>query len=192
MSTLLPKDGTSAARPRRDKDEWVPLAEVARPHGIKGELRLKPFNKDSDLLLSLDEVLLRMKDGEEHEVSVDGARKADDAILMRLYSVDDRDKAGELRGALVCARRGSFPELGEGEFYWCDVIGARVLVGAAGEEQPLGTVRELKAYPTLDVLVVRAKDGGRDWEVPLIEAYVRNVDPDAGVVTLATLEGLER
>jgi 16S rRNA processing protein RimM len=170
----------------------VPLAEVARPHGIKGELRLKPFNKDSDLLLGLDEVLVRMKDGEEHEVSVDRARKADDAILMKLYSVDDRDKAGELRGALVCAKRGSFPELEDGEFYWCDVIGADVVVGPAGHEEPLGTVRELKAYPTIDVLVVRARDGGKDWEVPLVDAYVRRVDAEAGVVTLATLEGLER
>jgi 16S rRNA processing protein RimM len=175
------------------KDAWVPLAEIARPHGIKGELRLRPFNKDSDLLLGLDEILVRMKDGQEHEVSVDRARKADDAILMKLHSVDDRDKAGELRGALVCARRESFPEPQDGEFYWCDVIGARVLLATAeGEPAELGTVRELKAYPTLDVLVVRAKDGGADWEVPLIDAYVSSLDAEGAVVTLKTLDGLER
>ena len=54
-------------------DQWVPLAEVARPHGVKGELRLKVFNSDSNILLGLDEVLVRLKDGEEHEVSVDRA-----------------------------------------------------------------------------------------------------------------------
>ena len=36
-----------------EPDAWVPLAEVARPHGVRGELRLKLFNKDSDLLLKL-------------------------------------------------------------------------------------------------------------------------------------------
>ncbi len=45
---------------RRGADAWVPLAEVARPHGVRGELRLKLFNEDSDILLEQDEVLLRL------------------------------------------------------------------------------------------------------------------------------------
>jgi ribosomal protein L35AE/L33A len=90
-------------------DAWVPLAEVMRPHGVRGELRLRLFNKDSDLLLSLDEVLVRFPEGDEQEVSVDGARRANDAILMKLHSVDDREGADELRGAIVCARGPTSP-----------------------------------------------------------------------------------
>src|SRR5260370_38852159 len=105
-------------------DSWIPLAEIARPHGVRGEVRLKVFNADSDLLLEGEEVLVRSREGEEHEVSVERARRADDAILMKLYSVDDRDRAEELRGALVCVKRGGLPELDEGEFYVCDVRGA--------------------------------------------------------------------
>jgi 16S rRNA processing protein RimM len=160
-----------------------------RPHGVRGELRLRLFNSDSDLLLELDEVLVRFADGEEQEVSVDGARRANDAILMKLHSVDDRDRADELRGARVCGRRADFPALEPGEFYACDVEGARVVV-EGGEE--LGRVTELRSYPTTDVLVVPAKDGGRAWEVPLVEAVVKGVDLEAGTVTLATLEGVER
>ncbi|HEY1694578.1 MAG TPA: ribosome maturation factor RimM [Polyangiaceae bacterium] len=170
-------------------ERWVPLAEVMRPHGVRGELRLRLFNSDSDLLLELDEVLVRFADGEEQEVSVDGARRANDAILMKLHSVDDRDRADELRGARVCGRRADFPALEPGEFYACDVEGARVVV-EGGEE--LGRVTELRSYPTTDVLVVPAKDGGRAWEVPLVEAVVKGVDLEAGTVTLATLEGVER
>src|SRR3984957_5958857 len=95
-------------------DDWVPLAEVARPHGVRGELRLKLFNEDSDVLLDRDEVLGRLPGGEEHEVSVDRARRADDAILLKLHSIDDRDRADELRGAFICVRRRDFPPLEEG------------------------------------------------------------------------------
>ena len=170
-------------------DAWVPLAEVMRPHGVQGELRLRLFNKDSDLLLGLDEVLVRFPEGDEQEVSVDSSRRANEAILMKLHSVDDRNRGDELRGAIVCGRRGDFPPPEEGEFYACDIEGARVLV-AGGDE--LGRVTELKTYPTVDVLVVTAGDGGRPWEVPLVEAVVQKVDLDAGEVTLATLEGVER
>jgi 16S rRNA processing protein RimM len=169
-------------------DTWVPLAEVARPHGVRGEVRLNVFNKDSDVLLDREEVLVRLPGGEEHEVTVEKARRADQAILMKLYSIDDRDRAGELRGALVCVRRGDFPALEEGEFYTCDVLGAKVLLG----ETEIGTVRDLRSYPSVDVLVVRAADEGKDYEVPLVDALVDAVDVVAETVRLKSLEGVER
>jgi 16S rRNA processing protein RimM len=173
-------------------DAWVPLAEIARPHGVRGELRLKLYNRDSDLLLDQDEVLIRFPDGDEQEVSVDGARRADDAILMKLHAVDDRDRAEELRGVVVCVRRGAFPPPEPGEFYACDIEGARVVVVEDGVERELGRVTALKPYPTLDILEVAAADAGKPWEVPLVEAVVRDVDIEAGLVTLSTMVGVER
>jgi 16S rRNA processing protein RimM len=171
---------------------WVPLAEVARPHGVRGEVRLRLFNRDSDLLLTLGEVLVRFPDGEEQEVSVDAARRANDAILMKLYSVDDRARADDLRGAKVCARRADFPPLDPGEFYACDVEGALVVVDEAGERKNLGRVRELRTYPTTTALLVEGADGASAWEVPLVEGVVLRVDVEAGVVTLRTMEGVEK
>ncbi len=171
-----------------DPDAWVPLAEIARPHGVKGELRLKVFNKTSDVLLEQDEVLVRLENGEEHEVSVEAARRADDAILMKLYSVDDRDRAADLRGAHVCVRRRDFPPLEEGEFYTVDIVGAEVRLG--GER--LGEVIEIMSYPTLEAIVVRPEDGKGSWEIPLTETYVGKIDTAARVVEVLTLDELER
>jgi 16S rRNA processing protein RimM len=167
-------------------------------------LRLRPYNADSDLLLELERVMVRVDQGSTGEgksprsadtscrelvLRVEGARQANDAILMKLESVDDRDRAIELRGAEVCARRAEFPPLEPGEFYACDLEGARVTIDG-GEE--LGRVVEMRSYPTVDVLVVTASDGGRPWEVPLVEAVVKNVDVQGGVVLLVTRDGIER
>jgi 16S rRNA processing protein RimM len=171
------------------KDEWVPLAVVGRPHGVQGEVRAHPFNKDSKLLLELDEVLVRFADGErkgeEHEVSIDSARPTNEAFLVKLHGVDDRNAAEDVRGALLCAQRGDFPALEEGEFYACDVIGAHAFL--AGEE--LGTVRELASYPSVDLLVIEGARGR--IEVPLVDAYVESVKIDEQRVTLRTLDGIE-
>jgi 16S rRNA processing protein RimM len=181
-------------------DAWVPLAEVARPHGVRGELRLRPYNQDSKLLLELDEVMVRFgsasggngakgpEASRDVVLRVEAVRPANDAILMKLQSVNDRDRAIELRGAEVCARRSAFPPLEPEEFYACDVEGARVVV--EGEE--LGRVLEMRSYPTVDVLVVAAADGGRPWEVPLVDAVVELVDVQQGLVTLSTRDGVER
>ncbi len=92
----------------------------------------------------------------------------------------------------MCARRSEFPPLEPGEFYACDVEGARVLVGAGDTAEELGRVVEMRSYPTVDVLVVTAADGGRPWEVPLVEGVIDAVDVQQGLVTLSTREGVER
>jgi 16S rRNA processing protein RimM len=171
-----------------DPDTWVPLAEIARPHGVKGELRLRLFNKTSDTLLGQEEVLVRMADGEEHEVSVERARRADDAILMKLFSVDDRNRAEELRGALICVRRRDFEDAEPGEFYAIDVVGADVTL--AGER--IGTVAEIVTYPSVEVLLVHADDGKGDWEVPLTEMYIARIDVEGRLVELVSLDDIER
>lgn len=176
--------------PAAKGDGWVPLAEVARPHGVRGEVRLNVFNPASDTLLQQDEVLVRLPDGEEHEVSVDAARRADKAILLKLHSVDDRDRAEELRGATICVRRAELPELEEGEFYTVDVQGAEARLREGDAERRVGVVERIDEYPAAMVLVVRLDAGGR-VEVPLTNAFVQHVDTTAGVVVLSTLEGLE-
>ena len=103
-------------------------------------MRLKLFNKDSDILLEQDDVLVRLPDGEEHEVSVDAARRANEAILMKLHSVDDRNRADEIRGALICVRRGDFPPAEDGEFYACDAIGVPVMLSTSSGERPSASI----------------------------------------------------
>jgi 16S rRNA processing protein RimM len=165
----------------------VPVAEVARPHGVLGELRLKVYNAESDLLLRRPPVTLRLPDGSAREARITAARPVDRAILVRLDGVADRDAAEGLRGAEVCVPRAALPPLDEGEFYACDVEGAAAVL-TSGEA--VGKVTALTSYPTCDVLVVERPDGTR-VEVPLTEAYVASVDPATGVVEIHTLEGLD-
>lgn len=165
---------------------WVALAVVARPHGIRGEIRLRPYNADSDLLLDVDEVMLRQPGGEGEIVSFDHARRANDAILAKLPAVEDRNAAELLRGFEVLVRRSDFPPLEEDEFYVCDILGASV-VGPDGQE--LGRVDDFVSYPTTNVFVVRAGDG-ETFEVPLLDDFVEGVDVEAKkvVVTAAAAD----
>ena len=186
---------------------WVPLAEVARPHGVRGEVRLKLYNADSDLLLELDEVLLRLPNGEEFEVSVDAARRADQAILVKLHSVDDRDRADAIRGALVCARREDFPAADDDEFYAADVIGAEAWLRASPakgaevlgsgaspgrdeQDRVVGTVLDYRSYPSVDIFEVKTTDG-ITYEVPVVASYVDRVDAAAKRVYFLTFDELE-
>ena len=176
---------------------YVPVAEVARPHGVLGELRLKVYNQGSDLLLRRPPVRLRLPEGIEREAAVLSAREVNKAILVKLTGVEDRNAAEALRGAQLTVARDLFPVLEDGEFYACDLEGARALL-PSGEE--VGRVSGLESYPTCDVLLIERsttpdvpqgeKRKPARIEVPLVEAYVASVDIDRGVVQLVTIDGL--
>jgi len=159
---------------------WVALAEVARPHGVRGELRVKVYNSDSDLLPSLPEVMVRRADGGERSMRLQSVRGADEGfLLVKLDGVFDRDAAESFRGAQLCARRDAFPPLEDGEFYACDVVGSRLF----GPEGELGIVEDLVSYPTADVLVGRLSGGAR-CEIPLIDDYIEEIDAGTRQVRL--------
>lgn len=165
---------------------YVPVAEVARPHGVQGELRLKIFNRDSNLLVSRLPVKLRLPDGAERDATIVSVRGTTSAVLVKLSGVDDRDAAEALRGAVVLAARDAFPPLDEGEFYACDIEGAKAVL-SSGEE--LGRVVRLQSYPTCDALVIE-RVGNQVLEVPLLDTYIASVDVERGVVEILSLEGL--
>jgi len=161
---------------------WVALAEVARPHGVRGELRVKMYNSDSELLPTMSEVLVRKPDGVEQNVRLQAVRGADTGYLLaKLEGVDDRDAADSFRGAELCVRRDAFPPLDEGEFYACDLVGAR-LYGPDGE---LGIIEDLTSYPTADVLVGRLS-GGTRCEIPLVDDYIDEIDAGSRRVRLTS------
>jgi 16S rRNA processing protein RimM len=162
---------------------WVALAEVTRPHGVWGEVRLKVYNADSELLFSMPQVLVRSVD-DASVMELESLRGADAGhLLAKFRGIEGRDAADRLRGATLCVERERFPKLDAGEFYVCDVIGAKI-VGPGGD---LGVVQDLVSYPTADALLVKlevAGSGEQMVEIPLLDEFVDVVDPLAGKVVL--------
>ncbi|HEY6878478.1 MAG TPA: hypothetical protein VI299_10695, partial [Polyangiales bacterium] len=78
--------------------ELVELAAVVRGHALAGELVLKVFNPESDLLASLREVVLRAPSGETKSYKVRSSRGSKDGVLLSLEGVSNRDAADALRG----------------------------------------------------------------------------------------------
>lgn len=164
---------------------WVAVAEIARPHGVRGELRLKIYSGDPTLLQRRPPIQLRDAEGKLHAARIASARHADKALLVQLEGIADRDAAELMRGKEILVERKEFAPLEEGEFYACDIEGARAEL-VTGEL--VGTVTGLGSYPTCDVLLID-REGGR-IEVPILPHFVESVDAAAKLVKLVTTDGL--
>jgi len=90
-----------------------------------------------------------------------------------------------LTGREVYIRRDQFPELSDGEYYWCDLIG---LVVQSEDGETLGELVDIFETGSNDVYVVAA--GEREILIPATEEVVLDVDLDAGRMVVRPPDGL--
>lgn len=171
-------------------DAWmIPLGVIMGTHGVRGDLRVKLHNEDSELLFELDAVQLyapSLPDVGARWCEVTQVRPGNKGLIVRLSSVDTMEAAQALRGAELRIPRAALPELEAGEYYHCDLPGLAVH-DASG--QPIGTLERVVEYPAADVLRIVTARGV--YEVPMREPYLLAVDVAAGHVSVDQLEDLE-
>lgn len=167
-----------------EPDALVTLGVVVRAHGLRGELRIKPWNTESDLWPDLESVVLIAPDRSQRTYAVAASRGSADSPILLLEGVGSREAAEALRGSEVAVQRGAFPELDEDEVYLADLVGLEVFEG----ERRIGVVDGIFEYPSVDCLRVDCEDGIR--ELPMLDQFVVGIDPDKRRIEAANVDEL--
>ncbi len=166
-------------------DETIRIGRVTRAHGVTGELEVRPDWEHSRGLLEAREVVLEALSGALEAHAVRAVRQTPKGILMVLEGITDRDAAEARRGNAVRVSRELLPALAEGEYYLCDLVGARVDC----PDGHVGVVAEIQMYPSVDSIVIEAPDGTR-FEQPLLDEWIESVDVGKRQVALSSRDGL--
>lgn len=150
--------------------DLVELGVARGAYGVKGWIRVSPHDADAQVLRASRRWWVRRGD-ETVAMDVTAVRRHGGGLVAKWAGCDSPEAAEVYRGARVAVGRADFPPLRPGEFYWVDLIGARV-VNRAGVE--LGQVSGLRNNGAQDLLEVTGEQG--EILVPLVEAYVDAVD----------------
>jgi 16S rRNA processing protein RimM len=148
----------------------VVMGKIVAAHGIKGWVKIQTYTEYLDSLLDYDTWYVG-KEEAWRPLEVLEAEVHSKVLVARLEGVDDRTAAERYKGQLIAVPRSELPEQEEGEYYWSDLIGLKVL-NLAGEE--LGAVDTLMETGANDVLVV--KGGSGELLIPFIEDVIGKVD----------------
>lgn len=160
------------------EERIVEVARIGAPHGLRGAFWLHVSAATPGVLTCGERWHVRDgKGGDWREYRMLSASLRGERMLATLEGIDDRDAAEGVKGHMVGIARDSFPELPEGEYYWCDLVGLRV---ADEQGVPIGVVRRLRSLPGGELLEVDA--GGKPVLVPFNEAYVVDVDVGSGLI----------
>lgn len=168
-------------------NDFIVLATIVRPHGLKGEVKVALSCSGLDRLVSCKSLRL-VKDGKELKrvTVIRSFQHPDGDAVVRLKEVVGVEEAESLRGAHFAVLDGERPELPPGTYYLDDLVGLNV-VTVAGED--LGRVEEVMGDLANGVCVVRKSE--KETLIPMLKSVIREVDLKARRMTVELVEEID-
>lgn len=154
--------------------DTVTLGVVGRPHGMRGELWLRPHNTQGGTSLASLRKLLLVREGVTRSFDVATVHVVPDGAIVKFVGVDSREAAAALTLSEVRAPRASLPPLAPGEYYVGDVIGCTVV---RQDGATLGVAKGTFWNGAQDVMIVEGQgDEAGEQLIPLLPNFVVAVD----------------
>lgn len=165
-------------------DEVIVVGRLGAPHGVRGEIHIHSYTTPADNLLDYQPwVFRRRPEGRKGSrrstvadwqmLVVHDVRGHQDHYLGRIEGYPEREDVATLKGMEIGVPRSQLPEPETDEFYWRDLIGARVV---DANQTELGVVAGLLETGVHDVLRVRRPEAGTsEILIPFVKAYLLSV-----------------
>ncbi len=175
----------------RSEPLYLAVGHVNKPHGTKGELFVWPLTDHPEstfapgVVLYLADESGTAPDRTTPSLSVEGARPFRRGVLVHLAGIEDRDQASLLGGRYLLRPRDEVEPLEEGEVFYHQLLGMRV-VTVEGEE--VGSVLEVYELRPADLLEVRGRRG--TIFIPFLKSVIQEVRVEEGTLVIDPPEGL--
>ncbi|MBN1477979.1 16S rRNA processing protein RimM [Candidatus Sumerlaeota bacterium] len=188
----MPRDPERSPQPSHDL--WL-VGRLGRPVGLRGECVFHPESHSAEDLERAAQAPVRIVPaGESPEgrptTRWEGLRTQGHRIVALFDGLDSREAIQARTHWEVWVDRVDMPPLDEPDTWWVDdLVGCEVLqVGEEGDVS-LGLVTAVAEGPAHDYLSIETADG-RALHVPLVRAYLREVDLERKRILLDLPEGL--
>ena len=161
-----------------EEQSLVELGNINGVFGIQGWVKVFSHTSPRIQITDYRRWLVR-HNGHDQEYRVLRGREQGKAIVAQLEGIDTRNGSEALVGATVFVHSHQLEKLDEGEYYWSELIGLKV-VNQQGVE--LGSLDWLFETGNNDVMVVQ---GDKERFIPYIkDNFVKNVDLKSGTIVV--------
>lgn len=163
----------------------VPFALVLGPHGLKGEVKVSPLGLNVELLYQVRCYYLSKDDPQSLEVEEIKKGPGFNVFIVK-FKEFTYEKARSLTKKVLYIETDALPEPEEDEFYYYQIIGFKV---RDERGRSWGKVKEIMPLGEYELILVEKEDG-REFYIPLVEEYVKEIDFKLGEIVGSNLEAL--
>ncbi len=163
------------------------VGKVKEAHGIKGELYILVFSKETPWLEDLKNIHLRNESSQESiELEIGNARRHKSGFILRTETIKDRNRAEELKGWEFYLPKDLFVTEGKGDFFLCEIENFQVI---DENSEMIGVVSGFASTPGQDLMRLRT-EGGDEFLVPLVDRFIVKVDREREILQVSLPDGL--
>ena len=152
--------------------EYLRVGFIARPHGLRGGVKLDPLTDDVHRFKGMTEAYLELH-GSYAPVRLSVLSCRPDAVVVAIEGYDTVEDAQLLRGGFLCVDRAHAARLPEYTYFIADLVGLAVW---DTEGRGYGRITDVLSTGANDVYVV---DGGK-LMVPALKKVIDEVDLEGG------------
>jgi 16S rRNA processing protein RimM len=165
--------------------QFFEIGRIVKSCGLKGLMKAVSYLESNDKVQGLDELYLGFGNDRKGPFKLRGVRSRGKSFFLEIEGVEDLQSAKALIGCDVLIPADKLEELPEGEYYWHDMIGLKVVTE---EGRILGVIEAI--FPTGSNDVYVCSGGEREVLLPGIADVIRKIDIDRGMMVVRLLEGL--
>jgi len=178
----------AAANSNTPEPLYLLLGEILRPHGVRGELKLRILTDYPERIAQMESVFVghdpTVPDVRSYQVEQIRMNKG--IGLLKLQGIEDRNEAELLRQQFVMIDLAHAVPLEDNEMYLYQLIGMTV---QTADGLGLGTIRDVLETGANDVYIVDSPQYG-EVLIPVTEETILHTDSNTGVLTVSLPEGL--
>lgn len=146
-------------------EDMIPIGIVIKPHGLRGEVKVKT-HADPKILGNLEDVMLYdPKTKNTVRTSIEGIRPSGEGFIVLFNGFDSIGIAEKIRGYQISIKKDLLPPLGDGEYYFFQLLGCFVY---DENSQLLGKVDDIIETGANDVIVIKRKQADLSTKEELI------------------------
>ena len=165
--------------------EYFEIGLIANTHGLKGEMKVRPYTAYQKRFEELKRVLITIK-GELKEYAIENVRYQKDVVLLKLKGVDDIDAAEKLKTHTISIPREDAKELEDDEHFIADLLGCEVFEN----DELIGVLEDIFTAGASDVYVIKRKNK-KDLLLPALKSIIQKVDVASKRIEVEVPRGLE-
>jgi 16S rRNA processing protein RimM len=165
--------------------QFFEIGKIVKSCGLKGRMKVVSYLGSNDKLQNLDEIYIAQGTEQKGPFKLKDIRSRGKSFFLEIEGVEDLQSAKALIGCQVLIPADKLEELPEGEYYWRDMIGLKVVTE---EGRFLGVIETIFSTGSNDVYV--CSGGEREVLLPGIADVIRKIDIDRGMMVVRLLEGL--
>ena len=165
--------------------KFFEIGKIVKSCGLKGRIKAVSYLESNDKLQDLEELYIGYGNEKKGPFKLKGIQSGGKSFFLEIEGVENLQSANALVGCQVLISTDKLEELPEGEYYWRDMIGLKVVTE---EGSILGVIEAI--FPTGSNDVYVCSGGEREVLLPGIADVIRRIDIDRGMMVVRLLEGL--